>query len=135
MAEWSIPIDKYAEARKKDIQEVRRVLVFMLWTGIVKLTPVDTGRARCNWLVTTGKPSDVSSLMKDRNFLPKGNDMPVAEGDESYFITNNLPYINKLEYGYSKQAAHGMVGVTVSGVQKRFEKAVAAVKDKKGDGE
>jgi hypothetical protein len=30
-----------------------------------------------------------------------------------HYLTNNLPYAYRLEYGWSRQAPNGMVGVTV----------------------
>ena len=66
--------------------------------------------------------------------------LPEAQGDESYFITNNLPYITKLEdggypnppkkptgktvNGYSRQAPNGMVAVTIAEVDNLFSAAV-----------
>jgi hypothetical protein len=41
-----------------------------------------------------------------------------------HFLTNNLPYALRLEYGWSKQAPHGMVGVTVKEYQQIVDKAV-----------
>ena len=35
-------------------------------------------------------------------------------------VQNNLPYIDRLENGYSKQAPAGMVSVTLAGLQARY---------------
>lgn len=61
-----------------------------------------------------------------------------AKGDETIYISNNLPYICMLEYGgyskesktgktvngFSKQAPNGMVGVTMANYKKKIEEAV-----------
>ena len=78
--------------------------------------------------------------------------MPDVQGDESIFITNNLPYITMLELGgygkyengeqktkangektvngYSKQAPHGMVGVTLANNENIVNSAIKAVEGK-----
>lgn len=138
MATWSVNLEKYAKVQKKHIKDVRRVFTFMLYDNIVMRTPVDTGRARGNWNVSTGTEDSSTSERTTPKFT-NFKQIPEAEGDQSYFITNNLPYIKKLEYGgypkhpkngsgktvngYSRQAPNGMVGVTVAGVNDTFERA------------
>jgi hypothetical protein len=81
-------------------------------------TPVDTGRARGNWTATVGHRSAGSTDGVD----PIGgstvaNAQAVAngwDGNGSIFLTNNLPYIERLEHGHSGQAPSGMVGITVA---------------------
>ena len=45
-----------------------------------------------------------------------------------YYITNNVPYIMRLEYGSSKQAPAGMARITVAKWQRIVDGAVGAVK-------
>lgn len=89
---------------------------------IVQKTPVDTGRARGNWDLTIGLPSGSADM--DRKD-PGGGDT-IRRGSAALsnlkafaliYITNNLPYINYLENGSSKQAPVGMVEVTVQELQ------------------
>jgi len=47
-----------------------------------------------------------------------------AKGDETIYITNNLPYICKLEYGSSKQAPNGMVGLTMNNISNNIDKFI-----------
>lgn len=96
-------------------QAVRRV-AFSVYTQIVQNTPVDTGRARGNWHI------DVN-LIDIRIIEPTG-----AEKDPSYdgtekaltavgqhklgstiFISNNLPYIRRLNDGHSLQSPAGFI--------------------------
>ena len=67
---------------------------------IVKLTPVDEGRARNNWFLSVSSPSgkvtnktSSSSSSRELKKMPK-----IILGKKVYF-TNNLPYIGVLEYG------------------------------------
>ena len=136
-------LNKFCEKNKVAIKEVRKNYAFALYSSIVKKTPVDTGRARANWNVSVGSP-DLSTT-EDTRKTPKSKDkIPDPNGDESIFISNNLPYITKLEYGgypnppkkgsgktvngYSKQAPEGMVGVTLANNQNIFNAAVRSVK-------
>ena len=64
--------------------------------NIIKETPVDEGRARNNWFLTTGSPSSSTTTLTGDGqeiTLPKN-----VLGKKIYF-TNNLPYIGTLEYG------------------------------------
>lgn len=142
MAEWSLDLSKYAEKQKVEIKEVRRAFAFALYSSIVEKTPVDTGRARGNWNISVGSPDESTSNSTGTKFSsPKS--LPEPNGDESIFITNNLPYITKLEYGgypdppkkdggktaggFSKQAPNGMVGVTLANSANIFDAAARTV--------
>jgi hypothetical protein len=139
MAQWSVNLEKYAAAKKKGIKSVRRIFAFNCYSHIVMRTPVDSGRARGNWNVSVGTP-DNSTSEKTSPQYSFPDQVPEANGDESMFVTNNLPYIRKLEYGgypkqpkkptgktvngYSRQAPNGMVGITVAEVDNLFSAAV-----------
>ena len=72
-------------------------------------TPVDTGRARSNWFLTDDAPSRQSTASESGNDLSI-SDFPFWILDEDLFYTNNLPYIEALEYeSHSKQAPNGWV--------------------------
>lgn len=108
-------------------------------TGIVKKNPVGNptkwkggrasapkgyvgGRSRANWQVQFGLPgNDVIDSTKN-NAVAKGateiEGINVAFG--VIWIFNNVPYINALESGHSKQAPTGMVGLTLLEVQSGF---------------
>ena len=69
---------------------------------VIRRTPVDTGRVRNNWFLSTMEPSSKvrggksqggSSSFTQLKKIPKK-----VLGKRVYF-TNNLPYIKKLEYG------------------------------------
>lgn len=102
-------------------RQLLRGLVLEAHKRIVLRTPVDTGRARGNWMLTEGEASEVV-----RDFLDASGQAALAEavqfvgqmtGDDVVFIVNNLPYIGPLERGHSQQAPAGMVGVTLAEVQ------------------
>ena len=143
MAKWSMDLTKYAKRKGIEFKEVRKHYAFALYSSIVRKTPVDTGRARGNWQVTVGEPAQ-GEVPDTRRSPMSESQMPNPEGDESIFITNNLDYITKLEYGgypknpkggsgktvngYSKQAPNGMVGVTLANNKNIFDAAVRSAK-------
>jgi len=145
MSHWTMDLNKYVKKTKTQISEVRTAYAYALYSSIVRKTPVDTGRARANWNISTGS-LDASITGSTRKSPKPISSMPKAEGDESIFISNNLPYIETLEYGgypknpkggngktingYSKQAPEGMVGVTLANNENIFNAAVRAVKGK-----
>src|SRR5690554_3218372 len=84
-------------------------------SNVIFATPVDTGAARGNWQTSVGQPK---AGVTDRS----GADAAISElvatvPDEAgsvVYVSNNLPYIRKLEYGHSQQAPKGMVRVSAT---------------------
>lgn len=102
--------------RKAD--QAMRGLALELTGRIVRRTPVDTGRARGNWHADIGRPRRTVTDAVD----PSGGGTIAAASaataqlavGRSWFLTNGLPYIRRLEDGWSLQAPSGMVKVTIA---------------------
>ena len=78
---------------------------------LVFRSPVDTGRFRANWVVGNGS---INGNTKE-SFTAANNSIEINSikvNGQIIYITNSLPYANRLEYGYSKQAPQGMVRIT-----------------------
>lgn len=94
-------------------QQVRAV-AFIVDAQLVDNTPVDTGRARANWLPSLNIPA----LFSSSSLSPPGA-AGVAQTVQSYsiedtvFITNNLVYIKPLNEGHSAQAPAGFVEAAI----------------------
>lgn len=89
---------------------------------VVQRTPVDTGRARSNWLPSLRVPVEVCSLeiAKDGNpaLVKAARVIGKFKIDaRSIYLTNNVVYIGRLENGYSQQAPNGMVKQSVLAAQ------------------
>lgn len=91
-------------------------------------TPVDTGRARSNWIASlnTGSSDEVEPYAPGTGGSTAGANAQAAldqaqgvvagyDGDRhtSIHITNNLPYIERLNDGWSAQAPAGFVQTAV----------------------
>ncbi|MEE7442671.1 HK97 gp10 family phage protein [Methylobacterium oryzae] len=107
--------------KRKVVEQVeRRVATIALdILGTIKvLTPVDTGRARSNWHLDVGTRNVV--------LVEPGGDLPPQTAlytiDKTIWISNNLPYIRRLNDGYSKQAPAGFVQDAVAIAKKRGER-------------
>ena len=83
-------IAKFAKKAKTNAMTVRRSVFFQLAENIVKLTPVDKGRARGNWQPSLRmfKSGEISGVGVDP--MPKVDCVAnSAKGDEPMFLVNN----------------------------------------------
>lgn len=137
--EFEGDLDKFAKQVGIDVDTVVKRVAFDLFERIVKKTPVDTGRARASWNISIGEPvftvaPDGKSAMNEADIRAKAA-RALAAGrklTEPVWITNNLPYIIVLEEGgypinpkqktgktkggFSVQAPHGMVALSIEEV-------------------
>ena len=80
-------------------------------------TPVDTGWARANWFAnvgvptteTAGDPEDVAAATAQQQQAGLGSVLAYKLVAGPVFISNNVPYILRLNEGSSKQAPAGFV--------------------------
>lgn len=117
---WSIPPSLFMGAVEQDLSKKIRTIAIQCLNEVVMRTPVDTGRARANNQLSIGKPVYASLDAYD-----KEGGATITEGAtrltglEPYtvvYIQNNLPYIERLEDGYSKKAPVGMFGAAFNSV-------------------
>lgn len=92
---------------------------------LVDKTPVDTGRARGAWIVTTGKPSTwkprEDEFIQPEVVQAKGaKALDVLLPFDVVYITNNVEYIEVLERGHSRQAPQGMLAGTIAELSASF---------------
>ena len=87
-------------------------------SSLILKSPVDTGRFRANWVASILAPSNNTTESTD----PSGQNAMAAASKQilnaklgqAIWISNNLPYAQRLEHGHSQQAPAGMVRVTVA---------------------
>lgn len=142
---------KWATDMKDAPREAINIFAFAIFNRVVMKTPVDTGAARQNWLVTLNSETDQYDPSKANTggVLTDGEAIiDKAEGDDKIIIQNNLPYIKMLEFGgwpknpkrggltkngepktvggFSRQAPQGMVGTTLEKADQLWDRAVKA---------
>lgn len=128
---FSGDVGKFARDAVEAHDKITRAATLDFFSGTIKSTPVDTGRARGNWQTSVGTPVD-GTLERD----DPGGSAAIAEvtaktpngaGQET-FMSNNLPYIESLENGNSQQAPAGMVRINLARVQRIVKAAIAKFK-------
>lgn len=131
---------KFAEKIDVAIAEVTKIVAIKIHDGVVKRTPVDTGRARAGWALSVGSPSTYrpppstvkstgqpgTGAPRDPQFsaLPAA-DVAGIDGTARVFIVNNVEYIQFLEEGHSKQAPAGMARLTVQAIESEIAAELA----------
>ena len=95
--------------------EILRKVFLAVDVAVVMATPVDTGRARANWLPSLNAPrfdsieeTDFERAMREARFTADS-----AGRGSILFLSNNLPYIGRLNDGWSEQAPAGFVQIAV----------------------
>lgn len=97
--------------------------------SFVLKSPVDTGRFRGNWNTAFGAPNlSISTSTEGGAEVRAASILPAYKTGDTIFITNNLPYALRLEYGWSDQAPKGMVRTTIAEYSQYLRRAVAEVK-------
>ena len=100
-------IKAIAKKKEKQVDKALRATMLRMTGIIVQGTPVDTGAAKANWLAATGSPN----LQYDLDDKQPGRvnvELPVLDGSTVLYFTNSLPYIRRLEFGWSAKGS-GMV--------------------------
>lgn len=99
--------------------------VFNAFSSLIERTPIDTGRARAGWFVSTtnsneAPPEDGTHAafvaQKTREFA--------AAGDaDAIYIINNVEYILALDAGWSKTYPGGFIGLFLAELGTQLEDA------------
>lgn len=132
MSKFTLDIQTFVAKAKKNPETVMRSVSLKLFSAIIKASPVDTGRFRGNWQTTGVTPATGLIAGVD----PTGNKavnsaatfITNAPGWDTFTLTNNLPYAERLEYGWSKQAPVGMVRVNIARFQQLINEEAAKVR-------
>tara|TARA_R110000744_G_scaffold314564_1_gene421585 strand:+ start:667 stop:1104 length:438 start_codon:yes stop_codon:yes gene_type:complete len=119
---------KFEAKTNRKLTQLGRKVALELFKRVIYKTPVDTGRARANWQVTIGAQASGTIAIDDTNGGATMSKATAASAGfragDTIYLTNNLPYIRKLEEGgypdgpktvggFSRQAPAGMVALTV----------------------
>lgn len=124
-------MDKRGREIIESVNTLKMRIANAVLRAVVFNTPVDTGRARSNWIVTRGSPANWSRLAfapgqglgagETANAIATieaGNGaIALAQPADNLFITNNVQYIRELNQGKSTQAgSHFVQRAVLSGL-------------------
>lgn len=122
-------IGRYGKTIEEQTNRVVIEVAIDVAHNVIRSTPVDTGRARSNWVPKVGSPPSHT-----RNPFAPGRHLGIGEngnaraaltnaqtvfatrkpGGGALYLKNNLPYIARLNEGYSKQAPSGFVQSSIA---------------------
>lgn len=106
---------------ESEVKQVRNKLAFRIDSRVCLETPVDTGEARINWLVTDGRPTS-EHIQTELNAsgaaavaIQKGSEqIQSAKVFTELYIQNNAPHIERLNEGWSEQAPSKYIDTIIS---------------------
>ena len=138
---FSSDIKKFAEKAKIGYNDAVNISLLNVSRSIVFMTPVDEGRARGNWFASLSSYPTATSDSKAVNMSQVQAVTENAAG-KVFYLTNNLPYIRKLEYGgypnpssgdktingFSTQAPKGMVRISIENFEQGLKESVSKLK-------
>lgn len=131
-------ITRFAEKTGVRGVTLQRNLAMQAFTGVMRKSPVKSGRFRGNWRVGINlvdltenwayKNKSAQGSVDPKGFGTGKNAILGAKWGDSIYITNNLIYGPKLESGtWSKQAPNGMLKITFAEVVAGLDRAVRAL--------
>lgn len=113
-------LDNLARQVEVGTQDMLKRVALNIDSALVLTTPVDTGRARSNWQVSIGKSAlgtvDAPVSPSEAIGNAKSELSKLRDSDSSVHITNNLPYIQRLNEGWSPQQPAGFVDQAIATV-------------------
>jgi len=127
-------IRKFQQKTNLSMDLIVRKVTIDITTALVRMSPVDTGRFRGNWMIGVGSPnvSTIDAVDKDGSTTVARITTAAGslEAGGVVYITNSLPYARRLEYGWSKQAPSppGIVRLTVQRYSEYIANAVRDIK-------
>jgi hypothetical protein len=118
---FSDDMARIAKKTNASLENTIKTTAIELFSSVIRDTPVDEGRAKGNWQATLGSMADGTVSTLDRSGSATISRMRATVGGfdlgEVIWLTNNLPYARRLEYGWSKQAPAGMVRKNMARIQ------------------
>lgn len=103
---------RIGERLRKHIEQIFKALTLEIDRELRKATPVDTGHARANWVPSVGAPhvGEVATVRVGSTIGSSAHAAGVASvlsfklGDGALWVSNAVPYLQTLNYGWSDQA-------------------------------
>lgn len=119
---FTVALDKFVQVAKRRTNETVRRIALGVLGSVVAATPVDEGRARGGWQVGLGRRP--AGDVPEAEAVARSGSVAEVEGaklddmvaGDVCYISNSVPYIRRLEWGWSDQAPSGMVRLTFANI-------------------
>jgi len=144
--QFSLDLSAWVKKAKGNMDGVVRKVVLDLGTRIIMRSPVGDGshwaspppkgyiggRFRANWQYgETTRPGGTLLAIDPKGSATLAKLVAGVKPDAAgkiHWLTNNLPYAQRLEYGWSKrQAPAGMIGITITEYSSVVRDAAASI--------
>lgn len=112
--------DLFEDIFKREAAKKIKLTLFDLFRRLSIYTPVDTGRARAAWLLAGGSPSRFVPYAPEGTYPPPEPPAISVVLGETYYLTNNVVYIEALDKGHSRQAPTGITVRAVAETTRKF---------------
>lgn len=131
MGTFALQIAAWVQKTKDDTDKVVRYCLASIDGRLVSRSPVGDakywkhpppkgyagGRFKGNWQMSIGSPAmgalDVIDKDGKATIAAHAGIVASAKAGEVFYLMNNLPYANRIEKGWSRQAPVGLVAITV----------------------
>ena len=128
--EFNRALSAWAVENIDSLEAKLRALMIDLAERIIDRTPVKTGHAKANWQgsINTVVTEELEGFDPSGE-VTKSSMMQVFQSFElgqTMYLQNNVPYINRLEYGWSQQAPEGMVRLTLIEMTEELVRSLSA---------
>ena len=115
---FKLDLTRFAEKAGDNANQIITKVALDIYSKVIDRSPVDTGRFRGNWNFAYGNIDYSINGVPDKSGSATKASAAVKvlsnTSGQDIFITNNLPYAQRLENGYSSQAApNAIVRLTV----------------------
>lgn len=145
MSTFALDLQRFAEKCKERADDAVGNIIVRIAAELDKRSPVGDatywknpppagyigGHFRANWQLGVGAmPMGEVPGVDRTGEKTQGRilaEIPDQAAGKVYYIANNAPYAQRLEYGWSRQAPQGLVGLTVTMFQDIVRDAVEAL--------
>jgi len=115
------PLNQQANNIFRDLREKTDTLiaVIVLETDakLKEESPVDEGTFQNSWRISEG---EIDESVNAKGDTTPQNYSGTITADKDYYLTNSLPYAQRLADGHSKQSASGWIELIAMGIEPRL---------------
>jgi hypothetical protein len=108
----------------KTLTAIGREAGIKVFNKIIVESPVDTGQFRANWQATLNSPSTSVVIGASAGIPETSVTFDKWDLNQVVYLTNNLPYAEPLEFGWSQQRPNGWVRQAVLEGQSALDAAI-----------
>lgn len=123
-------VRRYIQLRREMVPKCMRLFMIEFYRDCTLSTPVDTGRARWGWMCSIGRPA-LSAPPPGQYSMAAARaadtfTVSAVSGRDPLYVANNVPYIHRLNEGWSKQAPARFVELAFDAAFDKLQKYITA---------